>query len=103
MIGDGNKEERGVAVKRRNRPLAQPRLKYKPLGDDLLRGLFLFANGQCTQVILGILAAFVLALGYRLSREPSSNSNSACRRKFLGAGLPVLSLKLFVEYFSSNV
>ena len=40
----------------RNRPLAQPRLKYKPLGDDLLRGLFLFANGQSAQVILGILA-----------------------------------------------
>src|SRR4029077_12554060 len=37
-------EERGVAVRRRNRPLAQPRLKYKPLGDDLLRGLFLFSN-----------------------------------------------------------
>ena len=56
MIG-GRQEERGVAVKRTNRPLAQPRLKYKPLGDDLLRGaIFLFANGQSTQVILGILA-----------------------------------------------
>jgi hypothetical protein len=43
MIG-GRQEERGVAVKRRNRPLAQPRLKYKPLGDDLLRGLFLFGG-----------------------------------------------------------
>jgi hypothetical protein len=56
MIGDGKKKE-VLRSRERNRPLAQPRLKYKPLGDDLLRGaIFLFANGQSTQVILGILA-----------------------------------------------
>jgi hypothetical protein len=43
------KEERGVAVKRTNEPLASTAEIQTP-GDDLLRG-YLFANGQSPQVI----------------------------------------------------